>query len=291
MTSKECPKIDFCARGLYVTIRDVKKMDESKKYAVLLCVRNGFLTIERALESLLMQVHPPEVIVVVDDGSTNGTPLILQQFQGQMIIITRPDRGFSALGSYFLAGTYNVGLNVLALFDWDYLLIAAEDTFFPVEYAQLLLQEITPLDGVVGGTPFGIQYNPDYPSGAGRFISRVVFRELGFQYPYTYAWEDSVLFCAQYLGLQVRKSELVFFTRPLRDNFTRFQGWGRAMKDAHYYWLYALGRIGKIISQKKFRQGLAMLWGYIRQPRLPHYPVYAYVLNSMQKQHVRRLLR
>lgn len=51
--------------------------------SIVLCTYNGERYIRQQLDSLLIQSRPPEQIVAVDDGSTDGTWEILQAFAAQ----------------------------------------------------------------------------------------------------------------------------------------------------------------------------------------------------------------
>lgn len=46
-----------------------------------------------ALESILAQARPPEEIVVVDDGSTDGTPAILASYGDRLRVLSQPNGG------------------------------------------------------------------------------------------------------------------------------------------------------------------------------------------------------
>jgi glycosyltransferase involved in cell wall biosynthesis len=67
--------------------------------------------IAEALESILGQTRPPDEVVVVDDGSTDGTARELKRFAEKVRIIRQPNRGcpaafntaFSAAGGDFVA--------------------------------------------------------------------------------------------------------------------------------------------------------------------------------------------
>jgi glycosyltransferase involved in cell wall biosynthesis len=61
---------------------------------VLLPAYNAVATIGRALESIRWQTRPPDQIVVVDDGSTDGTAEVLEQYAPGMRIrvVAHPHR-------------------------------------------------------------------------------------------------------------------------------------------------------------------------------------------------------
>jgi hypothetical protein len=52
--------------------------------------------IGEALESILAQTHPPQEVVVVDDGSTDGTQRELERFGDRIRVIRRPNGGCPA---------------------------------------------------------------------------------------------------------------------------------------------------------------------------------------------------
>lgn len=59
-------------------------------------VHNAELFIAETLTAILSQTRPPEEIVVVDDGSTDGTPEELERFAREVRIVRQPNRGLAA---------------------------------------------------------------------------------------------------------------------------------------------------------------------------------------------------
>ena len=49
--------------------------------------------IERSIESILNQTLPPNQVIVVDDGSTDATPRVLERFQGRIEVLRKPNGG------------------------------------------------------------------------------------------------------------------------------------------------------------------------------------------------------
>jgi glycosyltransferase involved in cell wall biosynthesis len=59
-------------------------------------VFNGEQYLAEAVESVLAQSHQPIEIVVVDDGSTDGTPAVARAFGSRLTYISQPRRGPAA---------------------------------------------------------------------------------------------------------------------------------------------------------------------------------------------------
>ena len=66
------------------------------EFSVVIPVYNRISLIRRALESVLNQSYPASQVVVVDDGSTDGTSDMLQLEYPQVTVIRQEHRGVSA---------------------------------------------------------------------------------------------------------------------------------------------------------------------------------------------------
>lgn len=65
-------------------------------FTVVIPVWNGRATIERAIESASTQNHPPEEIIVVDDGSTDGTGAMVRERFPSVRVIAQGNSGEGA---------------------------------------------------------------------------------------------------------------------------------------------------------------------------------------------------
>jgi glycosyltransferase involved in cell wall biosynthesis len=81
-------------------------------YGVFIPAYNAARTLRDALESVLGQTHPPRSIVVIDDGSTDGTGAIARSFGTGVELVTQDNlgpaaatnRGFAQLREPLVAG-------------------------------------------------------------------------------------------------------------------------------------------------------------------------------------------
>ena len=64
--------------------------------STVVTVYNAERYIGEALASILSQTRPPEEVVVVDDGSTDGTPAELARFRGEIRLIRQENGGHAA---------------------------------------------------------------------------------------------------------------------------------------------------------------------------------------------------
>ena len=79
------------------------------KISVVIPVYNGERYLVRTLESVFAQEHPAHEVIVINDGSADGTQALLDKYQGRIISKTIPNGG--------VANAMNLGMS-LATGDW-----------------------------------------------------------------------------------------------------------------------------------------------------------------------------
>lgn len=266
------------------------------KYVVLICARNEEKYIASCLSSIYFQTCPPEMVVVVDDGSTDETFSRAREFHERLpiTILHREDRGFSALGSNLMAYTYNLGLEYLSSFKWGFILILGADTSIPPNYVDFLWQSMNSKKGAISGRyPSTIE---KYAAASGRFIRREIIEELGGRLPETYAWESSVIYCSEYMGYENRSFPIpIYDLRPGSQQKRSGIGLGRGVKELGYYWPHVIYKAFLQAKKGNLKVAIEIIYGYIiHKPQTP-LPDWAQYNNKKQrkafKQKIRRTIQ
>jgi glycosyltransferase involved in cell wall biosynthesis len=91
------------------------------RFSVIIPVCNGEASLARAIESVLVQTYPAEEIVVVDDGSTDATPQVVEGYGARVRNLRQANRG--------VAAARNAGA-LAACGDW-LTFLDADDWYFP----------------------------------------------------------------------------------------------------------------------------------------------------------------
>ncbi len=86
------------------------------KISVIIPVYNRAQMVKRAIDSVLAQTDPAHEIIVVDDGSTDATPMVLKDYQHRIHIVRQTNKGVSAARN---AGIHKATGDWLAFLDSD----------------------------------------------------------------------------------------------------------------------------------------------------------------------------
>jgi glycosyltransferase involved in cell wall biosynthesis len=113
--------------------------------------------LRRTLESVAAQSVLPACWVVVDDGSTDETPAILEECSHRMPylrVVRRADRGRRKVGPGVVEAFY-AGLDTVRLEDFDYVCKLDTDLKLPPRYFEVLMErmETNPRLGTTSGKP------------------------------------------------------------------------------------------------------------------------------------------
>lgn len=91
-------------------------MPELPLVSVVMPAWNAERWVARAVDSALAQDHEPKEVIVVDDGSTDGTPGVLARYGRRIRVVRQPNRGLPAARN---AGLHAARGELVAFLDAD----------------------------------------------------------------------------------------------------------------------------------------------------------------------------
>lgn len=165
----------------------------SRRYLLVSPCRDEAKYLRRTLDSVAAQTIRPALWVIVDDGSTDATPQILEEYARKLPflrVIHRKDRGSRRVGPGVIDAFY-AGIDGLDLDDFDYICKLDTDLDLPPRYFELLMlrMEYEPRLGTTSGKPWF--HHPDTGAlvpeamdnemsvGASKFYRVACFLEIG----------------------------------------------------------------------------------------------------------------
>jgi len=133
-------------------------MELSRRYVLVSPCRDEAKHMRRTLDSVAAQTTPPSLWVVVDDGSTDATPEILEEYSSRLPclrVVRRPDRGRRSVGPGVVEAFYG-GLETVNLDEYEYLCKLDLDLDLPPRYFERLIErmEADPRLGTTSGKPY-----------------------------------------------------------------------------------------------------------------------------------------
>ena len=137
---------------------ELLRVNPSRRYLLISPCRDEAQYLRRTLDSVAAQSVQPAAWVIVDDGSTDETPAILEEYARRLPylrVVRRTDRGRREVGPGVIEAFY-AGLKTVRLEDFDYLCKLDTDLDLPVRYFELLMQrmESDPRIGTTSGKPW-----------------------------------------------------------------------------------------------------------------------------------------
>lgn len=270
-------------------------VEPSRRYLIISPCRDEAEYLRRTLDSVAAQSVLPALWVVVDDGSTDETPVILEEYARRLSylrVVHRTDRGRRKVGPGVIEAFY-AGLETVRLEDFDYVCKLDMDLGLPIRYFELLMQrmESDPRIGTTSGKPWFI--HPRHGSlvpevcgdemsvGMTKFYRVACFKEIG-GFVREVMWDGIDCHRARMLGWIAESVNLEQFRFVhLRPQGTSHKGiWtGRLRMGFGQYFMgtsplyYLAVVISRLPAYPVFIGSVAMLWGYLRSwlKGLPRY--------------------
>jgi glycosyltransferase involved in cell wall biosynthesis len=270
-------------------------VDARRRYLLVSPCRDEAEFMRRTLDSVAAQTIPPALWVVVDDGSSDDTPKILEEYARKLPflrVVRRTDRGKRSVGPGVIEAFYH-GLETVNLDEFDYLCKLDMDLDLPRRYFELLIlrMEREPRLGSCSGKPWFIRRgtgalvpetcSDEITVGMSKFYRVGCFREIG-GFVRQVMWDGIDCHRARMLGWiaeAVNDEELRFLhLRPMGSSQKGILK-GRVRTGFGQYFmgtspLYFFASAAFRLSKHPVLVGTAaMLWGYFSSiiRRVPRY--------------------
>jgi biofilm PGA synthesis N-glycosyltransferase PgaC len=166
-------------------------MDSSTRYVLISPCRNEAGYMRSTLDTVVAQSSPPALWVIVDDGSTDDTPAILQEYAGShpwIRIVTRQDRGHRSVGPGVIDAFY-AGYQSIEPTNFEFMCKLDLDLELPPRYFEILMQrmkdnpQIATCSGKAyvreGGTAMPERHGDDTSLGMTKFYRTACFEKIG----------------------------------------------------------------------------------------------------------------
>ena len=264
----------------------------------------------RTLDSVAAQTIPPALWVVVDDGSTDATPAILEEYSGKLPylkVLRRTDRGRRSVGPGVIEA-FRAGLETVDLDEFEYLCKLDLDLDLPPRYFELLIgrMQAEPRIGTTSGKPYFVRAGDgalvpevcgdEMSVGMTKFYRTSCFREIG-GFVREVMWDGIDCHRCRMLGWTAESVDAPGLRfRHLRPMGSSQKGlWtGRVRSGYGQYFMgtsplyLSASAAFRLFKPPAFYGSAAMLWGYFSSlaRRLPRYgdPAFRRFLRRYQRQ-------
>jgi len=271
-------------------------LDHNRRYLLVSPCRDEAKDIRATLDSVAAQSVPPALWIVVDDGSRDETPQILEAYARRLPylrVVRRTDRGARSVGPGVIEAFYH-GLDQVRLDDFDYVCKLDTDLDLPARYFELLMERMERNErlGSTSGKPWF--HHPktgaltpevigdEMSVGASKFYRVACFKEIG-GFVRQVMWDGIDCHRARMLGWTVEScgDEALRFLhlRPMGSSQGRGIWAGRVRTGFGQYFMgssplfFLASAIYRLPLHPVLYGSIAMLWGYFSSAvrRVPRY--------------------
>ncbi|HTZ33117.1 MAG TPA: glycosyltransferase family A protein [Methylomirabilota bacterium] len=252
------------------------------RYIVISPAKDEAARIERTIQSMLKQTVKPVKWVIVDDGSTDATPQILESYRlnTDWMSVIRVNRDAQRkLGSAEIRA-FETGFQSVQNEPFDFVVKLDCDLEFGPAYFERLLARFdeNPRLGIASGVYFenheGIWTEVDMPpyhaSGASKVVRAQCFRDIG-GFPLYPGWDTADEIKAQAHGWETRHFRDLRFDH-LRKEGSAMGGLSTNVLHGHVFYVtnggpfyFSIKAAMRMLQGKPpIIAGTAMVWGYLR---------------------------
>lgn len=276
-----------------------------RRYCLITPCRNEAEFVRSTLETTCAQTVPPSLWIIVDDGSTDGTREILQEYaeQFQFIkVIDKENRGYRAVGPGVIEAFYH-GMKEVDLDEFDYVAKFDADLELPLRYFERvmeLMEEDPYLGNLSGklferradGSLFEERTGDENAVGPIKFYRVSCFRQIG-GFVREVQWDGidgHICRLCGWIAMSVDEPDLrIIHLRPMGSSQQNIlvgrMRWGRGKFYMGSAWYFVLASaVYRSIEPPYLIGGLAILAGYLKALVSGH-PRYA---NPEYRQYLRR---
>jgi glycosyltransferase involved in cell wall biosynthesis len=229
--------------------------------AVIIPARNEEERIGLVLKALQRQSLKPDVVVVVDDGSTDRTPEIAEKLGA--VVVRNPIRHEESwVDKPEFAYVHNLGLAEVYRYNPEFFAIVDADTVLARNYFEKVIEVMRRDFRIVAASGVAVSEPCYMPRNTGRVYRTSWFRRhVGF-FPLCYMWEVYPVFKALALGYRVcvvceAKMWLLRKTKLYKPCY------GYAMRELGYPLWYVAARALVAMARGYVTTGIRMLSEYL----------------------------
>lgn len=240
---------------------------KSDNVAVLIPAFNEEKTISSTLKSLHSQTHKPLVIVVINDGSTDKTAEIVNDFISksgdgsiQLLSLKRSIGYAGGIARNLIIGKRWLDRKDIA---YHYLMVLDADQRLSPDYIELCVSHFDPATAMVSGRTHGVKFNPIQPRGAHRIYAKWFVDYHPF--PLVEDYDSPYFFLALEHDYKVKviSNAIAFEEREARstygDDFSR----GMYSHKLGYSIPFIIGRSIAELVRKHRPRSILMIYGYL----------------------------